>query len=101
MEPHFECANYFSLIKQTEGVTESLDEAASIGEGEGFSPGQIMQAYKIAKTAQEEQVTQRATEIASKREGLIPRISGEPPFPNEAEEQKAWNELYDEQCSSS
>jgi len=100
MAPHFECANFHSRNKNSDGVTKSLDEAASIGESFGLNPGQVLQVYNASKTEQQENVLEQASEIASSREGLVPRISGKPPQPNAEEEQQAWDALYAERCSS-
>lgn len=100
MAPDFECVRFHDQAGNKDGVAKSIDDAVTIGEEHGMPGGEIMAVYGKIRKEQEGIVLERAIEIASKREGLIPRISGEPSPPNAEEETQAWRELYAEGCET-
>ncbi len=98
MTPHYECVLYHDQSDNSEGVTKSIDDAVTIGEGYGLSATESMAVFREVKAVQLEAVLERALKISSNREGAIPRINGGPPKPNSAEELQAWEELYGSGC---
>ena len=98
MAPHFECALYFNQVNNAAGVTRSLDTAATLGEKSGLSVNEITEVYQNTKRQQNETVLAQAIAFAEQRPNLIPRISGGPPAPNDEEQLRAWNSLYQSKC---
>jgi len=99
MTPFYECILYHDQTGNQAGVTKSIDDAVTIGEHYGLAPGDIMGIYRTIRVPQEEAVLEKAAEYSAQREGVLPRISGEPIQPNEEEQVRAWESLYGEACS--
>lgn len=99
MLPVFECVLLYDQLDEREKVSETIDDASSIGEKDGLSPGQIMSAYGKAKRQASELVLEQAIQIASDDPDRLPRFDGSAPPPKPEDELQAWKDVYSSQCS--